>query len=73
VTTLLLAARKNFQRELAGKVCGSFVLLIMCYSSLGVLNYIKKHKKTLPVKERYIHAAISKGNFKLVVTLNPQL
>jgi hypothetical protein len=29
--------------------------------------------RALPVSERYIHAAISKEDFKLVVTLHPQL
>ncbi|KAJ7315705.1 hypothetical protein DFH08DRAFT_820276 [Mycena albidolilacea] len=39
----------------------------------GVLHHIETHERPLPIKERYIHAAMTKGDFTLVVTLNPQL
>ncbi|KAJ7808799.1 hypothetical protein B0H14DRAFT_3881276 [Mycena olivaceomarginata] len=39
----------------------------------GVQHYMQTKDHTLPVSERYIHAAMSKGRFKLVVTLHPQL
>ncbi|KAJ7793170.1 hypothetical protein B0H14DRAFT_3498353, partial [Mycena olivaceomarginata] len=39
----------------------------------GVQHYMQTKDRALPVSERYIHAAISKGDFKLVVTLHPQL
>ncbi|KAJ7690280.1 hypothetical protein B0H14DRAFT_3049556, partial [Mycena olivaceomarginata] len=39
----------------------------------GVQHYMQTKDCALPVSERYIHAAMSKGDFKLVVTLHPQL
>ncbi|KAJ7660302.1 hypothetical protein DFH06DRAFT_1044030 [Mycena polygramma] len=39
----------------------------------GVLNHVEKVERPLPLKERYIHAATTKGDFDLVVTLNVQL
>ncbi|KAF8169713.1 hypothetical protein K438DRAFT_1941251 [Mycena galopus ATCC 62051] len=39
----------------------------------SVLHHVETHKKPLPIKERYIHAAMTKGDFTLVVILNPQL
>lgn len=40
---------------------------------LGVLYHVDNVEKPLPIKERYIHAAMTKGDFTLVVTLNVQL
>ncbi|KAJ7302863.1 hypothetical protein DFH08DRAFT_826189 [Mycena albidolilacea] len=37
------------------------------------LHHVETHEKPLPIKERYIHAVMTKGDFTLVVTLNPQL
>ncbi|KAJ7915765.1 hypothetical protein B0H13DRAFT_1871770 [Mycena leptocephala] len=39
----------------------------------GVLYRVDNVEKPLPIKERYIHAAMTKGDFTLVVTLNVQL
>ncbi|KAJ7817700.1 hypothetical protein B0H14DRAFT_3877419 [Mycena olivaceomarginata] len=39
----------------------------------GVQHYMQTKDCALPVSERYIHAAMSKGDFNLVVTLHPQL
>ncbi|KAJ7337368.1 hypothetical protein DFH08DRAFT_252732 [Mycena albidolilacea] len=39
----------------------------------GVQHYMQTKDRALPVSERYIHAAMSKGDFNLVVTLHPQL
>ncbi|KAJ7106000.1 hypothetical protein C8R44DRAFT_745647 [Mycena epipterygia] len=39
----------------------------------GVLYHVNNVEKPLPIKERYIHAAMTKGDFTLVVTLNVQL
>ncbi|KAJ7889470.1 hypothetical protein B0H14DRAFT_2691567 [Mycena olivaceomarginata] len=39
----------------------------------GVQHYMQTKDRALPVSERYIHAAMSKGGFKQVVTLHPQL
>ncbi|KAJ6487476.1 hypothetical protein C8R47DRAFT_1127593 [Mycena vitilis] len=39
----------------------------------GVLKHVERVERPLPLKERYIHAAIAKGDFDLVVTLNVQL
>ncbi|KAJ7862798.1 hypothetical protein B0H14DRAFT_3863071 [Mycena olivaceomarginata] len=36
-------------------------------------HYMQTKDRALPVSERYIHAAMSKGDFNLVVTLHPQL
>ncbi|KAJ7605812.1 hypothetical protein FB45DRAFT_879131 [Roridomyces roridus] len=39
----------------------------------GVQEYIRTVERARPMSERYIHAAISKSDFNLVVTLHPQL
>ncbi|KAJ7635373.1 hypothetical protein FB45DRAFT_1026254 [Roridomyces roridus] len=39
----------------------------------GVQHYIRAIEQARPTSERYIHAAISKGDFNVVVTLHPQL
>ncbi|KAJ7215836.1 hypothetical protein GGX14DRAFT_391519 [Mycena pura] len=39
----------------------------------SVCDYVEKKEKLLPVHQRYIHAAMTKGDFKLVVTVHPQL
>ncbi|KAK7029764.1 hypothetical protein R3P38DRAFT_2361050, partial [Favolaschia claudopus] len=39
----------------------------------GVLHHINNHELRLPKAERYIHTAVTKNGFRLVVTLHPQL
>ncbi|KAJ7162464.1 hypothetical protein C8R46DRAFT_1104607 [Mycena filopes] len=39
----------------------------------GVLYRMSKHEIKLPKSEQYIHTAMSKGGFKLVVTMHPQI
>ncbi|KAJ7314552.1 hypothetical protein DFH08DRAFT_821214 [Mycena albidolilacea] len=39
----------------------------------GVQHYMQTKDRALPVSKRYIHAAMFKGGFELVVTLHPQL
>ncbi|KAF7300316.1 hypothetical protein HMN09_00914900 [Mycena chlorophos] len=39
----------------------------------GVKHYFETHERLLPISQRYIHAAIQKGDFKMIVTLHPQL
>nr|GAT54288.1 predicted protein [Mycena chlorophos] len=39
----------------------------------GVQHYIETKERALPVSQRYIHAAINKGDYKMIVTLHAQL
>nr|GAT48672.1 predicted protein [Mycena chlorophos] len=39
----------------------------------GVQHHIETKESTLPVSQRYIHAAIKRGDYKMIVTLHPQL
>ncbi|KAF7322576.1 hypothetical protein HMN09_00036100 [Mycena chlorophos] len=39
----------------------------------GVMDHLEKKERALPINQRFIQAAIDKGDFKIVVTLNPKL